>query len=466
MPVPDACDAADDPAVWVDEADLEASLIVATNKLRGLVVYGLDGTVVSTNDVGRVNNVDLETAWTSLATTRSSSRFTNRTTWTIDVLSLEPDGGALTPLLDAPISPDFEEDPYALYLYRNAASRALYVFANDQGGALEHCRVDPGDTGLTATRVRSWAVGTQTEGCVADDANGWLFIGQEKDGICRYRAEPGLSTAERLAVDPVGVGEPAGGHLASNVADPSIYAPPGGGPDDGFLVASSQGNNTYLVYDRAPPHAYRKRFRLADAGAPRRPGHRRTRRRVGPAPPRYPMGLLVVQDGVNLAPEGAEANQNFKPVPWQEVLEAPKPRSFRGYGTRVTPPGSCPLPSIEAAGAGTRNSKCTTTPREARWVCFGTASSHAGRKAERMVAARSPGAASCASNRLPAVLRNANFKLTLHCPPGTTVLRAHEHDAPLFRKEAGAGASSTIPDCSPCRTAAFGVFPNAFGPSP
>ena len=59
VPVPDACAAADDPAVWVDESDPEAGLIVATNKRRGLVVYGLDGAVVSTNDVGRVNNVDL-----------------------------------------------------------------------------------------------------------------------------------------------------------------------------------------------------------------------------------------------------------------------------------------------------------------------------------------------------------------------------------------------------------------------
>ena len=41
----------------------------------------------------------------------------------------------------------------------------------------------------------------------------------------------------------VGVGEPAGGHLASNVEGLSTYAPPGGGPDDGFLVASSQGNH-------------------------------------------------------------------------------------------------------------------------------------------------------------------------------------------------------------------------------
>ena len=35
--------------------------------------------------------------------------------------------------------------------------------------------------------------------------------------------------------------------------------------------------------------------------------------------PRYPMVLLVVQDGVNLTPDGAEANQNFKLVSWQHV---------------------------------------------------------------------------------------------------------------------------------------------------
>lgn len=49
-----------------------------------------------------------------------------------------------------------------------------------------------------------------------------------------------------------------------------------------------------------------------------------------PLGPRYPMGLLVVQDGVNLAPDGAEANQNFKLVSWQEVLVALDLGSARG----------------------------------------------------------------------------------------------------------------------------------------
>ena len=330
VPVADACDAADDPAVWVNEADPEASLIVATNKVRGFVVYGLDGTVVSTSDVGRVNNVDLRADVDVGGDDRIVVAATNRTTGTIDVLALDPAHGDLTPLLDTPIVPDFEEEPYGLCLYRAAASGALYVFANDLGGAVEQWRLDDdGGAGLTGTRVRSWAVGSQTEGCVADDANGWLFIGEEEVGIWRYDAGPEASPAERIAVDRTGVGEPDGGQLAGSVEGLSIYAPPGGGPHDGFLVASSQGNHTYVVYDRAPPHAHRGTFRVGGSaeavgggtvdGAEDTDGLHIV---AAPLGPRYPLGLLVVQDGINLTPDASEANQNFKLVSWRDVLDA------------------------------------------------------------------------------------------------------------------------------------------------
>ncbi len=336
VPVADACDAADDPAVWVNEADPEASLIVATNKVRGFVVYGLDGAVVSTSDVGRVNNVDLRDGVDVGGQPTIVVAATNRTTETIDVLALDPDTGGLAPLLDTPIRPDFDAEPYGLCLYRPAASGELYVFANDLDGAVEQWRLDAaaGGSGLTGTRVRSWAVGSQTEGCVADDANGWLFIGEEEVGVWRYGAGPGTSTTERLAVDRVGVGEPGGGHLSASIEGLSIYAPPDGGPDDGYLVASSQGNNTYVVYDRAPPHAYRGTFRVGG-----NPGASGGGTLVGgavdgaedtdglqvvsaPLGPRYPLGLLVVQDGINRTPDASEANQNFKLVSWGDVLDA------------------------------------------------------------------------------------------------------------------------------------------------
>ena len=100
--------------------------------------------------------------------------------------------------------------------------------------------------------------------------------------VRRYGAEPGAPPEERVAVDRVGVGEPEGGHLASNVEGLSIYAPRVGGPDDGFLVASSQGNHTY--YRLRPRPAARLPRDLPcgrSGGGRRRRGHRRPARGVG-----------------------------------------------------------------------------------------------------------------------------------------------------------------------------------------
>ena len=77
------------------------------------------------------------------------------------------------------------------------------------------------------------------------------------------------------------------------------------------------------VHHRAPPHAYRGTFRVGEAAAV--DGVEDTDGLLvvsAPLDPRYPMGLLVVQDRANLAPDGAEANQNFKLVSWRDVLAA------------------------------------------------------------------------------------------------------------------------------------------------
>ena len=88
-------------------------------------------------------------------------------------------------------------------------------------------------------------------------------------------------------------------------------------------MASSQGNHTYVVYDRAPPHAYRGTFRIAGEGSI--DGTEETDGIdlvAAPVGPDYPAGLLVVQDGINRTSDASEANQNFKLVSWRDVLDA------------------------------------------------------------------------------------------------------------------------------------------------
>lgn len=319
-PVDDPCDAADDAAIWLNEADPEASLIVGTNKVRGLLVFDLEGQIVSRLDSGRINNVDLRSGIRVGGRETIVVAGTNRTALTLDILALDPASGQLS-RLGEPIVPGFAEDPYGLCLYHSAASGELYVFANGQDGAVGQWRLDAdGRGGLTGVAVRSWTLASQPEGCVADDANGWLFIGEEETGIWRFGAEPDAPTDRPLSVDTVGLGEPGGGRLAADVEGLALYAPPGGGASDGYLVASSQGNHTYVVYDRAPPHAYRGTFRIADNGpvdgAEETDGIDLVAAPVGPD---YPGGLLVAQDGYNYDAGGARINQNFKLVSWADV---------------------------------------------------------------------------------------------------------------------------------------------------
>ena len=319
-PVDDPCDAADDPAIWVNEDNPEASLIVATNKVRGLLVYALDGSEVSRLDSGRINNVDLRSGIRVGGEETIVVAGTNRTTKTLDILALDAGSGQLAPLGD-PIDPEFAADPYGICLYHSAASGDLYVFANAQDGAVGQWRLDDdGRGGLSGAPVRSWMLASQPEGCVADDANGWLFIGEEEAGIWRFDAEPTAPADQPTAVDRTGLGEPGGGRLAADVEGLALYAPPGSSNRDGFLVASSQGNHTYVVYDRAPPHAYRGTFRIAGEGSI--DGTEETDGIdlvAAPVGPDYPAGLLVAQDGFNYEPDGSRTNQNFKLVSWENV---------------------------------------------------------------------------------------------------------------------------------------------------
>ncbi|HEY0596484.1 phytase, partial [Sphingopyxis sp.] len=52
-------DAADDPAIWIDPANPNRALIVATDKKAGLHIYDLTGKDIAFTQAGLVNNVDV-----------------------------------------------------------------------------------------------------------------------------------------------------------------------------------------------------------------------------------------------------------------------------------------------------------------------------------------------------------------------------------------------------------------------
>ena len=297
-PVASGADAADDPAIWIHPVDPGASLIVATDKQSGLYVYGLDGSERQYLPIGNTNNVDLRTApWGNDDRTlvAAGSRYPSE----LLLLTLDHHSGKLQLRKRHPVRLD---EPYGICLYQDT-NQQPYVFLNDTDGTLVQYSVGPD---YSIAEVRRVQLRTQPEGCVADDDDGILYIGEEDRGIWRMSANP-EDSADRDLLDAVGRG-----HLVADVEGLALY--------DGarkLLIASSQGDNSFAVYDLATS-AHLVSFHVA--GDPRVDDVTETDGIAVTAVslPGYPQGMLVVQDGYNKNPN---ANQNFKIVSWGDVLE-------------------------------------------------------------------------------------------------------------------------------------------------
>ncbi|MGB3797724.1 MAG: phytase [Alteraurantiacibacter sp.] len=292
-------DAADDPAIWHNAANPQQSLIVATDKKAGLYVYGLDGQVRSFADAGAVNNVDLVTLDDGTVFVAASDRIdpanSHISTFTLDTAS-----GELTPLGRIPSGPG---EGYGFCLGQHGSLKALAVIKD---GTLREYEIAPLSAGETpqATLVREMSVPTQPEGCVYDDRDGTLYVGEEVAGIWRFRA--GATQGELVAAID-------NRYLVADVEGLAI-APMG--TDGGYLVASSQGDNAYAVYS-LPGMAPLGRFAIGAGtfGATEETdGIALSTQSFGPD---YPQGLFVAQDGVN-----PPAAQNFKLASWADIIAA------------------------------------------------------------------------------------------------------------------------------------------------
>jgi len=313
-PVPSSGDAADDMVVWVHPTTPSASLVIGTDKHAGLAVYDLSGSQLQFLPDGELNNVDLRYGFrlglAEVALVTSGERSQN----VLAIYAVDPNLLRLYNVAAHPIPLGF--DVYGCCMYRSHVTGDYYFFCNSGGGHVEQWRLFDNGTGLVdATRVRTFEVGSTTEGCVADDENGWLFISEENVGLWRYGAEPGAGPS-RVLIDSTG----ASGHLAADVEGLAIYYTAGGG---GCLLASSQGNSRFVVYDRAPPHAYRMTFQIVANSAlgidavSDTDGIDVVNLGLGSA---FPSGCFLAQDDSN-----SGGNQNFKLVPWQAIANSVSP---------------------------------------------------------------------------------------------------------------------------------------------
>lgn len=209
---------------------------------------------------------------------------------------------------------------YGSCVYRSQATAKQYLFVNNKAAEYLQFELTWANDALSTTLVRNFTGGSggQVEGCVGDDPNGWVFIGEEPFGLWRYSAEPDADVSKGVLVDSVD------GGMFADVEGVTLIE--GKTKDNGFIIVSQQGVSAYNVYRRAPPHEFVETFTIATNEAlgfdavTNTDGLTALGGGLGAA---FPNGLIVTHDDANQLPNGTtSAEASFKFVNLTDVLPA------------------------------------------------------------------------------------------------------------------------------------------------
>lgn len=304
-------DAADDPAIFVHPTDRSKSLVLGTNKKGGLSVYNLSGKELFFTDSGNPNNVDLRQGFPYQDTTITLVGCSERLNNEIWMYELNPETGALTLLPGGKVKTELTEI-YGFCMYHDPILNQFYAFANDKDGTIQQWRIQSDSTAqLRCALVKTLSVPSQPEGMVADDQHRTLYVGEENAGIWRFDLKE--EKAPTLLSDSQKKNTP---NLQYDIEGLTIYK---FDQTKGFLIASSQGNNSYAIFNRTPPNAYLGSFRIGETkkidGTQDTDGIDVVSDSISPS---LPNGFFVAQDGSNKTGNGLRP-QNFKLVEWNQV---------------------------------------------------------------------------------------------------------------------------------------------------
>jgi 3-phytase len=319
-------DAADDPAIWVHPVDPARSTIIGTNKQGGLYVYDLEGAVIQYLEDGQMNNVDVRYNISLGGEQVDLVTASNLSHASIAIYKVDAATGMLVDVADGVQRTDMPE-PYGQCMYQNPQTRETYVFINDKSGLYRQWELkDSGSGKVRAEQRRDFSVPSQPEGCVADDEYGVMYVGEEGSALWKFSAAPDGGSEGKIVTTVAD--NPA---LRNDIEGVTLYY---GEDGAGFVIVSSQGNDSYAVFERGGDNAYLGSFVIvANPGR----GIDAASETDGidvistPLGERFPHGLFVAQDGRSLAPA---TNQNFKAVPWDSIADALGLQKYSGWSPR------------------------------------------------------------------------------------------------------------------------------------
>ncbi|QES24982.1 hydrolase [Streptomyces venezuelae] len=380
---------ADDPAVWVDPTSPGRSIVIGTLKEAGLDVYGLDGRRLQHiaapqapgEDAapGRFNNVDVVYGFelagrkTDLALVSDRGRDRVRA-YAIDPVAVAKGRPPLRDVTAADVAPVFAADEaevdeqrttYGLAAYsdddeayvvvsRREETSLRLLELEDRGGRVGYRTEDTLDlpASFTLPDGTSWrpcadpGERPQVEGMAVDQEEHVLYAAQEAVGLWRVELDdaefekPVLldrvreygtpwtydSAEEECVLDTAHDPGFGGEHLSADAEGVTVYH---AGDGEGYVLASSQGDNTFAAYDRKRGNTYLGSFAIGDGSATDGVQHSDGTAVINvPLGRSFPRGLVVTHDGEAAPADGDRESTNFKFTPWESVAGA-FPRSLR-----------------------------------------------------------------------------------------------------------------------------------------
>jgi 3-phytase len=303
-------DSADDPAIWIDTTNVMNSVVIGTDKKGGLATYDLNGKTLNYYPDGNMNNCDLRCGFRLGENQIDILASSNRSTRSISLYEIKKDG-ILESIHSRIITSEMVGEVYGLCMYKSAQTGKYFVFLNSKTGEIEQWELFEKEKKVDAKLVRSFSVETQTEGMVADDECGLVYIGEEIAGIHKFDAEPEASIAGTF----IALSSEENENICFDIEGLTIYDL---GDGEGYLIASSQGNYSYAVFEREGDNKYVGSFRIVDGsfdGVEETDGIDVTNVSLGD---KYPKGMFVVQDGYNYEDKKL-VSQNFKFISWESI---------------------------------------------------------------------------------------------------------------------------------------------------
>jgi 3-phytase len=247
----------DDMTFWLHPTDLSQSTIIASDKEANKVfVYDLNGNTLQEFAAQQPGNIDTRYGFPLGVDRVDIVALNERDSNRIRVYKVDPVTRNLEQIDDGNIN---SGPNYGFSLYKSPTTGKFYAFTGAEKNTMvrQFELVDAGNGQVSGVGpLRQFQKMTTSEGMVADDETGTLYVAEEGVGIWKFEAEPnGADTGAMIA----SVGENG---LTADVEGITIYYAANG---EGYLIASSQGSSTFTVYQRKAPHAFTGTFAVRGA---------------------------------------------------------------------------------------------------------------------------------------------------------------------------------------------------------